>query len=499
MRRTGLARRSTGAGRAAAAVAVGWSVALAGLLAGAESKPAAAPPATAPAPKTHKVAKAPFRIEVELSGVFEAARATEISVPAEMWTTLRVLDAVEHGATVKKGDVLINLDLRKIDESIRRKQADLRIAELGLKQAVEDLRHTEKTAPEQLAGAVRAQQRAAADLERFTKLDRDEAVKAAAYAVRYRTDVLDYSREELRQLEKMYKADDLTEATEEIVLKRQKDAIERNVYHLAKVKADQDRQLKVVLPRRAEDLATAKRAADEARTSAEAAGPVALAKKRLELARTRREHARSVEDLARLEADRKAMVVRAPHDGVVYYGQCVRGQWATAKAVAGKLVRGGAIAPDQVAMTVVDPARLGVRAAVAEKNLHHLRKGLAGEATPAGYPLKALKVELASLLAAPIAPGQFDAKLTAAGKPGPVMPGMTCKVKLVAYDKADALAVPAAAVLAEKDDPAKRYVHVAKGDGREKRPVKIGREHGGKIEIVEGLAEGETVLLDGGK
>ena len=461
-----------------------------------------ASPATEPAeaakpapPATHKVARGPFRIEVELSGVFESKAAAEVFLSPEAWTQLRVLKAVEHGAAVKKGDQLLWLDLKKIDKSIRQKELALPLGELSLAQAVEELGHLEKTTPDQLAQLQRSRKRTAEDLDRFTKIERPLAEAASANTLKYRTDVLEYTREELRQLKKMYEADDLTEETEEIVLKRQKDAVGRAEFALRQAKAAHERKMKIDLPRQAEDLALGKQRGEENHRSQQVLLPLALKTKRLEVAKTKRDHAEAAENLAKLKADRRAMVVRAPMAGVVYYGRCVRGRWTTIKTVSAKLVRGGTVLPEEVFMTIVDAKALRVRATVPEKELHRLRKGLAGTAAPTGYPDRKLKVTLAATSTVPVSSGQFDAKLDIAGDPGPVTAGMTCKVRLVAYESADALTVPAKAVFAQPDDAARRFVYVRKDGKAEKRPVKVGRKHAGKTEILEGLAEGETVLL----
>jgi hypothetical protein len=77
-----------------------------------------------------------------------------------------------------------------------------------------------------------------------------------------------------------------------------------------------------------------------------------------------------------------------------------------------------------------------------------------------------------------------------------VVPGMTCKVKVTTYAKEDALTVPAAAVRTDDEDKEKKYVllHVEDADP-ERREVKVGKTHGGKTEILEGLAAGDKVLL----
>ena len=69
-------------------------------------------------PKTHKVEKGPFKIEIELTGVFEAKRMEQIVLRPKQWTGLKVLDAVEHGQRVKKGELLVKFDMEKIDREI---------------------------------------------------------------------------------------------------------------------------------------------------------------------------------------------------------------------------------------------------------------------------------------------------------------------------------------------------------------------------------------------
>ena len=76
------------------------------------------------------------------------------------------------------------------------------------------------------------------------------------------------------------------------------------------------------------------------------------------------------------------------------------------------------------------------------------------------------------------------------------MPGMTCELKLVGYDKADALLAPAKAVFHEDDDEDLRYVYVQRGDEAVKQSVTVGRSKGDDVEIVEGLAAGDVILLE---
>ncbi len=71
--------------------------------------------------------------------------------------------------------------------------------------------------------------------------------------------MLSNQQEELRQLTKMYAADDLTEDTEEIILTRQKDAVVTAEFALRMETLDYKRALEVALPREAVTLANNER------------------------------------------------------------------------------------------------------------------------------------------------------------------------------------------------------------------------------------------------
>jgi HlyD family secretion protein len=99
----------------------------------------------------------------------------------------------------------------------------------------------------------------------------------------------------------------------------------------------------------------------------------------------------------------------------------------------------------------------------------------------------------------PIAPGSLEAKLSVdlKEKAKLLMPGMTCKVKLTPYLKQDALTVPPTAVVTDELDEEKQTVEVLEKDGTTKsRPVTIGRKTDKQVEIVQGLSEGEQVVIE---
>jgi len=149
-------------------------------------------------PSAHTVKKGLLKIEVEIDGVFEAQQKREMSLRPQVWSGLTVLRSVEHGARVKQGDLLVALDLEKIDRAISDLRSERKLAALALKLAEEELHWLEKSTPLDLAAGERAQRIANEDLDRYHKVNRPMLVKSAHYLLESAKNSLEYQQEELR-------------------------------------------------------------------------------------------------------------------------------------------------------------------------------------------------------------------------------------------------------------------------------------------------------------
>ena len=449
-------------------------------------------------PETHTVKKGPFKIEITLDGVFEAQEMTEMVLRPRVWSGLSVLRAVEHGARVKQGDLLVALDLEKIDRAITDLRLDLKLARVGLKTAQEQLRTLEKSTPLDLARNERAKRIADEDLKHYLKV-RPLAKKSTHYMLEMARNYLEYQQEELRQLEKMYKADDLTEETEEIILKRAQRGVKRAKFSLEKAEVEHERALKFGLPRGDQQIKEHTRRVEQEWKATKTMLPLALKKAQLEFEESKTQQARAEEKLEKLLADRKAMTLKAPTGGVVYYGACVRGKFGGSSSITARLRRGATLLPNAVFMTIVKPRPMFIRATVAEKQLQHFRAGVKGTAKPTGYPELKLTAIVDRVDTVPMGSGGFDSRITVAldRRAGALMPGMTCKVKLVPYQKKKALTGPPQDVSTGEDDDRKHYVYLVRKKGKpKKRYVTLGKRNDKQVEILRGLSEGNKVLLE---
>ncbi len=461
-------------------------------------KPGEKPAAEKPAgekPATHKVSPGPLRVEAAVDGVFEATHAEELALRPESWAQFKILKAVEHGATVKKGEQLVWLDMHEIDDAVKDQEVSDQLAGFSAQLEREELQILEKLFPHDLTQAERTRKNAEDDLQSFLKVLRPFDERAAEQSLKMADQFVEYAAEELRQLEKMYKADDLTEETEEIILKRARNDLEQTKFFAERMKVFIDLQVKH-LPREQAQLEDQARTQEYALQRAKTTLPLNLAKARLALEKSKHDQERSKDRLTKLRQDRAAMKIVAPCDGVVYYGQCVRGHWATA---ATKYNPGDNLPAHAVFMTVVKPRPLSVRINVAEKELHQLKPGVEGRAVPAGYPDLRIPAKLSSISKIPVAAGSFDgtATITLPDSAATITAGMACKVNFTAYHKTDALTIPPGALFSEELDPDQHYVYVSPKEGKpEKRNVQVGQKTEKKVEIVSGLKEGEEILLE---
>ena len=446
-------------------------------------------------PKTVRIHKAPLRIEVKLDGVFEARDMTPISIEPEDWSKFTVVEAVEHGSRVEAAQTLVTLNREDIDVAIGNLEASLKLSELTIQLAETELKTTEKELPLELAAAERAKKLAEEDLKRFLEITRPLSQKSAEFSLKAAEHNLEYQQEELRQLERMYKADDLTEETEEIILKRARNDLERVIFALEQTRSRTQETLDITLPRQETTVRETARRQELEWESKRITLPLSPDKLRLSLEKLITERELATKRLAKLKKDRDAMIVKAPLAGIVYYGHCRRGKWS-GDASDGKLAHGSALLPHATFMTLVKPRPMFIRTAAGEKELSRVRAGTSGTATAVAFADLKLAAKVASVSGVPTADGRFDTKVDVelGGDAVAIMPGMTCQVTLTAFNKPDAIAVPASAVVSEEG---KHYVYRVGGDGSHaKTEVTIGVRADDKVEIAQGLLEGDTILAD---
>ncbi len=369
---------------------------------------------------------------ISLAGTFQAVDTDPISLDLEEWTTLTVAEAVEHGAEVQAGDTLIRLETDKLELAIDEATAEIETDELALLDAEIKLSLAQRSQDLALKAAADADRVAMEELKEFVTTGRQQRLQSLERSVLNARNRLEYQAEELRQLEKMYAADDLTEETEEIILKRTRDAVDAARYSLELAEQGRREGLEYGVPRAEESLKDAVARAAVALEEVRRTVPQSLKRQQLQFTKQQGELEKKRERLQRLRDDLKRMRVTAPRAGTVYYGGERRGKWADPATIEPMLQPQGTPKPKTVIVTLVQLRPLTVRVTVPEKLLRHVTPGTKGSLVPTAYPDLKLAARVSKVSPIPTGDGQFDAVLEIDDLPKEpsIVPGMKCDVTL---------------------------------------------------------------------
>ncbi|MBU6326367.1 MAG: hypothetical protein KGQ89_01955 [Verrucomicrobia bacterium] len=438
-----------------------------------------------------------FSIRPALDGTLLPDKAIPLAVDAKEWSLFTILEILPHGSLVKKGDVLLRFDAEDFEKKLRDAGSAVDAGQLALANAEDDFKAAEKYLPLQLQAAISKDEEAGEEWEYFQKTSRDSAIKEAELALKQVELRADSEREELVQLEKMYKADDLTENTEEIILKRQREMVKAMAVNLELAKLAHARTLGTTLPRLALKLERDAQNASIARRESEQSLPRSLKLKRIALEQARVDNKRQNENWGKLKADQQWFVIKAPADGYFFHGTIQEGRWTTGDAVK-TLIPGGAVASKRPFATLI-PADvpLVMEAFVEEKVQAQLKTDLCGFASSAGRPEISFPVKIEKLAAAPGIDGRYRVTLSAKYPADLALaPGMSTTAHIICYQEDAALVVPAKALHATDDGGWE--LEIEQSESKTSRvAVKRGRTSGDKVEILSGLAKDQVVITPG--
>ncbi len=274
------------------------------------------PAASGPAPEQPSAATPAEKI-----GVFTALECERLALwPEAHAGSLLVLEVAPQGQSVQKGDVVARLDTRVIDEEIRRAEVEVRSSEVSRSSTVEKGRLEEEAARSALERARASLERARRSLAGWKEQELAFARRADDLSRRYEQADLEDQIDELDQLEKMYGADELVDATEDIVLKRSRRslALTQEQNQLSRDRASYHEELELALQteQREEEFRaqTEALARLEQQQAIEARGRAEAELRAAELVEEQ------TQKLARLRRDRELFTLAAPCAGILLHG-----------------------------------------------------------------------------------------------------------------------------------------------------------------------------------
>lgn len=440
------------------------------------------------------IEKKPFVIRHAVQASALPENFASIQLDGHAWSEFQIKQIAEHGTRLNKGDTLVAFDPVDIDQKLADTAIALENKTLAVAQAELNLRHLEETTPHELLALQRAAEVASEENDYFTKVRRKAEEENADQLLKYEQMALENQREELRQLQKMYDADDLTEETEEIILKRQQDRVEAAEFDLRMQQLTHKRTREVTLPREALELADAQRDSAIALAKFQTDAPRAIAMKKLELQQLKTALVRENETLEHLRKDREQFEITAPADGWFYHGAIANGSWSLGDAAKTLVVHGRPEVRSPFATFIPADAKLKLVAFLEAPAAYQLSLGTSGYAWLAGREDAEFSVKLTALSSAPDAKGLYKAEFSAEWPDKlSLAPAASLNLQIISYEAPEAIVLPAKAL---QLGSAGWSVEVKLADGKtERRPVKRGRLDDSQCEVLSGLEPGQVVIV----
>ncbi len=433
-------------------------------------------------------------ISITENGTLVAKESQRIT--PEIRGRAKIVQLVEEGKTVAEGDVICKFDTTDLDKEIEQLQLEIVKAEADTKTAQTELEIQIGDDAAKIEKAKIAIDKARKELERYvegtapqelTKLDVEISNTETEYnkAEKRYQDSVRLLAEKFLQLSEV-EGDEIERRRREYQLKsarKQKELFEKYDYPIN----CKDKETAVTDAVR--ELDTAEKRADSSKRQKEVT---------LEQHQTR--FTKLKDQLKEKEEQRAKMEIKAPCPGIIIYGD-PRWGWTDES-----IKVGGEIWGSNTIMTIPDLRVMQVRIQVHEADINKIKLEQVVNVSMDTYPGLALKGQVSKIAAIAGTNNpyerdsevkKFDVEITiedskdADGKPLVLKPGISAKAEIRIDERKSALHVPIQCVYLEN---AEHRCYVLEG-APVSRVVKPGMSNDNYLEILEGLAEGERVLL----
>lgn len=439
---------------------------------------------------------APMDLAISIKKDGDLQAVNNIDIICEVEGTSRIQSIVKEGAMVKKGEVMVTLDSAEIARKLQDAKVQLQKCESDLTHAKEEQALQEQKNTADLEGADVELTLAKLDLAEYNDGKYPQSIKEADTAIRMAEITLKNKQEEFEQTNNLYlkgfKELSAVKAGEVEVLQAQND--------LDKKKNDRDVLTKYTYQKELTDRQNKLKQAERKLTRTKKENGSNTAQKVAAVAAAEEAQKAQKYLVEHMEKQLAFCEVKAPSDGLVVYGTTGQ-QWYYRDR---PIQAGAQINQQELILRLPDTSTMKAVVKVPESWISKLRMDEKNpmqatvEIVGVPKPVKA-KVTSVSVMADnsqrwwnPDA-RDYPVELTLDETPPGLKPGASAKAEIQVASLAGVLAVPMNAIYAVGED---RYVFV-KDLLRGVRPakVKLGQSNDTHVQVTDGLAIGQDVLL----
>jgi len=443
-------------------------------------------PALADEPATALVERTDFVQEVAAEGRVAPGEIVEVRMtPLTFKGRYTVLSALEPGRIVKEGEEVMRLDDRVIKKALKDARISLSVAESEFAAQMLRLKMKAYGAELELTGKRRELQAAERALKKYLEFTLPRSTKRAARDAKSFARSVENSRDELAQLEKMYAEDELVDDTEEIVLKRARWDLENRLLNQESRLEQREFDVEVTEKERRKALEFSLRQRRFSHERALLEFKLGLVARTIEAEKA----LRSIEDrrrhVAELAADLSDFVLLAPAAGILLHGGRIG-------SLDRKYKRGDQFSPESVAFIIAAGDSLRADLSVPAADILRVSPGQSVRLKLVATGLDDLMGTIATRSILPRG-GRIPLTVSLESPVATALLGIAIKGKVVIAEHKDVLVVPLAAVQREGTKALCR--RPLEGGGTRLVPVILGPDDGKRVVVLEGLEEGDEVLV----
>ena len=441
---------------------------------------------------TYQVKSGPLTISFVESGTIKAKE--QIIIKNEVEGRTSIISLIPEGTRVKKGDLLVELDAssledQKIDQEIR-----VQNAEASYISSKENLAVHKNQAKSDVELAKLTLEFARQDLEKYIQGEYPYELDKAEAEITLAEEELTRARETLKWSQQLYdeKYISQTELRADQIAEKKK-ALD---VQLAQKSKDllADYKYKRNLDRLKSDLAQAEMALE--RTERKAKADIIQAQANLKAKEA--EYRRQKDKLNKNECQIKKTKIYAPADGLVIYATSAK-SGGFRRAVE-PLEEGQEIREREELIHLPTGNLSKAEITIHESNLGKARIGLPAIIKMDALPGRIFYGTVGHIAPLPDAQSRFmnpdltvyNSEIYIEGSNDTLRSGMSCQAEIVVQQYQDAIYVPLQAVIRVGSEPT---VYIQAGKSFVPGKVKVGLDNNKMIHILEGLEEGEVVLL----
>ena len=432
-----------------------------------------------------------LRISVLESGNLQAAES--IDIYSEIRGSTTILNLIDEGTWVQAGDVLVELDVSKIEDDQTVQRIRFEQAYASWVQAVEAKAIQESQNQSNLSRADLTLSLARTDLTKYKQGDwplQQEQTQA---------DILLAKSDYQNKLNVWKDTQDLVERGFESDLTRQRDELEKERAEVNMTMAkrrkeiedtyEYDRQMQIL----SSDVEEAEEELERVKRRAKADMAQVVADLNSKLATRDLEK----DKLDRLDEQIGNAVVRAPAAGLVVYPTNSGGRHGGSND---RIEEGVSVRERQLLISLPDTSTMMVAVEVHESVVDLVKASQPAVVSVDAFPEETFLGRVTFVAPLPDSANQwlnpdlkvYRCEITLSGESEVLRPGMSASAEIMVEEIEDALAVPVHAVHREGG---LFYCYVREDDGPVIRKVKIGVHNDQQVAIKSGLEEGELVYL----